>query len=373
MSNLDEILIVSGRAGEDFAKRVIEKLNNNEDVRKQGSICLGNTPITNFNSGEISLMIRENARRKSVYVIQGISQGESQLKHNLHEDLFELLIINDSLRRAGVKEIINVVPFLPYMRQDRKTQGREPISAKVVIDCILKSIEPVPARIITVDMHFKQAQGLTNYPIDDISTMPLFLMYCLYHQELSSQQLVAVSPDAGGVARAREFSGYLDIPLAILDKQRQKGQLARVHNLIGDVKDRTALMIDDMIDTGGSIIEGANVLREYGGAKHRVYALCSHGLFSKRLHQNNFTESLLYENNIEVITTDSIPRSQEYRDKAHRWLHTMTLTKYIADIILCNHLGNSVSETMTRHLERARKKESDINDYLLPVTPRELE
>ncbi|MBW4634745.1 MAG: ribose-phosphate pyrophosphokinase [Iphinoe sp. HA4291-MV1] len=259
-----------------------------QEVARYLGMDLGPMIRKRFADGELYIQIQESIRGCDVYLIQPCCRP-------VNDNLMELLIMIDACRRASARQVTAVIPYYGYARADRKTAGRESITAKLVANLIT---EAGANRILAMDLHSAQIQGYFDIPLDHVYGSPVLLDY------LASKQLpdlVVVSPDVGGVARARAFAKKLnDAPLAIIDKRRQTHNVAEVLNVIGDVKDKTAVLVDDMIDTGGTITAGAKLLREEGA--RQVYACATHAVFSppaiERLSSGVFEE---------VIVTNTIP------------------------------------------------------------------
>uniref|UniRef100_A0A7N0UL94 ribose-phosphate diphosphokinase n=2 Tax=Kalanchoe fedtschenkoi TaxID=63787 RepID=A0A7N0UL94_KALFE len=251
---------------------------------------LGKINIKRFADGEIYVQLQESVRGCDVFLVQPTCPPAN-------ENLMELLVMIDACRRASAKTITAVIPYFGYARADRKTQGRESIAAKLVANLIT---EAGANRVLACDLHSGQSMGYFDIPVDHVYCQPVILDY-LASKRIASNDLVVVSPDVGGVARARAFAKKLsDAPLAIVDKRRQGHNVAEVMNLIGDVKGKVAVMVDDMIDTAGTIAKGAALLHEEGARE--VYACCTHAVFSppaiERLSSGLFQE---------VIITNTIP------------------------------------------------------------------
>ncbi|MBY0403503.1 MAG: ribose-phosphate pyrophosphokinase, partial [Cyanobacteria bacterium] len=247
--------------------------------------------IKNFSDGETYVQIQESVRGNDVFIIQPTS-------YPVNESLMELLIIIDALKRASANTITAVIPYFGYARQDRKTVGREAISAKLVADLITTAGAD---RVVAMDLHTGQLQGFFNVLSDHLYATPVLLSYII---EKNLSDLVIVSPDAGGVERARVFAKKLNCPIAIIDKRRSNHNVAEVFHIIGDVNGKNAFIVDDMIDTAGTICSGAKLLLDNGAKK--VFAMAAHPVFSgpavERLEQSLFEE---------VIVTNSIPLSYE--------------------------------------------------------------
>ena len=260
---------------------------------------LGPMVRKHFADGELYVQIQESIRGCDVYLIQPTC-------HPVNDNLMELLIMIDACHRASARQITAVLPYYGYARADRKTAGRESITAKLVANLITQA---GANRVLALDLHSAQIQGYFDIPCDHVYGSPVLVEY-LANKNI--EDLVVVSPDVGGVARARAFAKMLDdAPLAIIDKRRQAHNVAEVMNLIGDVEGMTAVLVDDMIDTAGTICEGARVLRE-NGARH-VYACATHAVFSPPAVER--LSSGLFE---EVIVTNSIPIVPDRQfDSAH--------------------------------------------------------
>ncbi|KAB8333470.1 ribose-phosphate pyrophosphokinase [Scytonema tolypothrichoides VB-61278] len=259
-----------------------------QEVARYLGMDLGPMIRKRFADGELYIQIQESIRGCDVYLIQPCC-------HPVNDNLMELLIIIDACRRASARQVTAVIPYYGYARADRKTAGRESITAKLVANLIT---EAGANRILAMDLHSAQIQGYFDIPLDHVYGSPVLLDY-LASKELPD--LVVVSPDVGGVARARAFAKKLnDAPLAIIDKRRQAHNVAEVLNVIGDVKGKTAVLVDDMIDTAGTIAAGAKLLREEGA--RQVYACATHAVFSPPAIER--LSSGLFE---EVIVTNTIP------------------------------------------------------------------
>jgi ribose-phosphate pyrophosphokinase len=274
-----------------------------------------------FADGELYIQIQESIRGCDVYLIQPCC-------HPVNDNLMELLIMIDACRRASARQITAVIPYYGYARADRKTAGRESITAKLVANLIT---EAGASRIIAMDLHSAQIQGYFDIPFDHVFGSPAILDY-LASKHFSD--IVVVSPDVGGVARARAFAKKLgDASLAIIDKRRQAHNVAEVLNLIGDVKGKTAVLVDDMIDTAGTICEGARLLRSEGA--RQVYACATHPVFSppaiERLSNGLFEE---------VIVTNTIPVHEE---KRFPQLMVLSVANLLGETIWRVHEDSSVS------------------------------
>ncbi|GGL64117.1 ribose-phosphate diphosphokinase [Sporolactobacillus putidus] len=244
-------------------------LNSNPDLAKQIAehigIHLGECLVSSFSDGEIQISIEESIRGSEVYVIQSTSDPVNQ-------HLMELLIMIDALKRASAKTINVVIPYYGYARQDRKARSREPITAKLVANLLETA---GASRILTMDLHAPQIQGFFDIPVDQLLSVPILSEYFMSKK---LEDIVIVSPDHGGVTRARKMADRLKAPIAIIDKRRPRPNVSEVMNIIGDIQGKTAIIIDDIIDTAGTITLAANALVERGAKK--VYACCTHPVLS---------------------------------------------------------------------------------------------
>lgn len=250
-----KLSILSGNANKPLAKEVAAFLG----------MPLGEARVNQFSDGEIMVHIDENVRGSDVFVVQSTCAP-------VNDNLMELLLITDALKRASAGRITAVIPYYGYARQDRKAQPRVPISSKLVADIITAA---GINRLLTIDLHAGQIQGFFNIPVDHLYAAPIILKYV---NDNLLGNLVVVSPDAGGAERARAFAKRLDTPLAIVDKRREKANVSEVMNVIGNVEGKDTLLLDDMIDTAGTIVQAAKALKDQGA--NRVFAACTHGVLS---------------------------------------------------------------------------------------------
>ena len=272
------IKLFTGNAHRELAK----------DVANYLSISVGDATVTNFSDDEIMVRINENVRGTDVFVLQPTCMP---VNHNI----MELLLIVDALKRASARRITAVIPYYGYARQDRKVQPRVPISAKLVADLITAA---GTSRVLTVDLHAAQIQGFFNIPVDNLYAAPVLLDYVRSNYTL--EDLVIVSPDAGGVERARDFAKRLQCSIAIIDKRRESINVSEVMNVIGEVEKKDTLILDDMIDTGGTTTQAAGALKEKGA--RRVVAACTHAVLSGSA-VGKVNSSVIEE----LIVTDTIP------------------------------------------------------------------
>src|SRR5271168_5387855 len=277
----DKFKIFSGTANERLADDVCEFLGLTRNLAQ----------VTRFKDGEAYVQIQENVRGADVFVIQPTSRP-------VDEHLMELLLMIDALKRASARRITAVVPYYGYSRQDRKDKPRAPISAKLVADLLTTAGAD---RALIIDPHAAQIQGFFNIPVDPLFASPVLVDY---FRKLTLPNLTVVSPDAGGVERARFFAKKMDCALAIVDKRRVEANVAEVMHVIGDVQGRTCLVIDDLIDTAGTLVKTASALMENGATA--VYACCSHPVLS-----GTAVEIIRQSCIKEVVVTDTIPLTEE--------------------------------------------------------------
>ncbi len=305
------IKIFAGNSNQPLANDICQHLN----------VSMGNAKVKTFSDGEVMVEIGENVRGRDVYVIQSTS---SPANHNL----MELLVMVDALKRASAARINAVVPYFGYARQDRKVAPRAPITAKLVAD--LMSVAGID-RLLTMDLHAGQIQGFFDIPVDHLYAAPVML------EEIRQQglnDLIVVSPDAGGTERARAFAKRLHAGLAIIDKRRSGPNVSEVMHIIGDVKGKNCVIIDDMIDTAGTLCAAATALQEQGAAV--VYACATHGVLSGPALQR-ITESPLEK----VFVTNTIPT----QDKVEQCqtLSSLSVSHLLAEAIRRTHNAESVS------------------------------
>jgi len=302
-SKVPDMKIFAGNATPELAKKIANRLY----------MPLGDAKVGSFSDGEISVEINENVRGADVFIIQSTCAPTNN-------NLMELIVMIDALRRASAGRITAVIPYFGYARQDRRVRSaRVPITAKVVAD-FLSSVGV--DRVLTVDLHAEQIQGFFDVPVDNAFGTPI-LLDDMQNRELNNP--VVVSPDIGGVVRARAVAKLLDdADLAIIDKRRPKANVAQVMHIIGEVEGRDCIIVDDMIDTGGTLAKAAEALKEHGAK--RVIAYATHPVLSGNAAQN-LRESVIDE----VVVTDSIPLSDEI--KALKMVRQLTLSGMLSEAI----------------------------------------
>ncbi|RTZ90280.1 MAG: phosphoribosylpyrophosphate synthetase [Deltaproteobacteria bacterium] len=294
-----------------------------EDICKHLGVPLGNAVVRRFSDGEINVEINESVRGKDVFVIQSTCYPGN-------DNLMELLIMMDALKRASARRINAVIPYYGYARQDRKVSPRAPISAKLVADLITVA---GATRMMTVDLHAGQIQGFFDIPVDHLYAFPVILEY-LSKKFGDGEEIVIVSPDAGGVERARAFAKRLKARLAIIDKRREVANVSQVMNIIGDVKGMIAILLDDMIDTAGTLTHAAEALLEHGAKE--VYASASHPVLSGQA-----MERLKASNIQEIVVTDTIPLRGEAAQFGR--IKVLSVAPLLAEGIRRIHTEDSVS------------------------------
>lgn len=298
-----KMMVFTGNSNRDLAKKVSSRLY----------LELGSAKVDKFSDGEVTVELNENVRGKDVFVLQSTCEPTN-------DNLMELLLIIDALRRASASRITAVVPYFGYARQDRRVRSaRVPISSKVVAEMM---VSVGVDRVLTVDLHAEQIQGFFTCPVDNVYGSPI-----LNDDIVASnfKDVVVVSPDIGGVVRARAIAKQLDdADLAIIDKRRPRANESEVMNLIGDVEGRTAIMVDDMVDTAGTLCSAANALKERGATK--VVAYCTHAVLSGKALDNVRNSEL-----DELVVTDTIPLSDEA--KSVKKIRQLTIADLLAESI----------------------------------------
>jgi ribose-phosphate pyrophosphokinase len=309
MVEIGKLKVFSGNANLDLAHEICDYLG----------IPLGRAEVSTFSDGETSIHIDENVRGGDVFVIQPTCPP---VNHNL----IELLTLIDALNRSSARRITAVIPYFGYARQDRKVKPRVPISAKLVSNLITTAGAD---RVLTMDLHAGQIQGFFDIPVDHLFAAPVIIDY---FKKRGVEDTLIVSPDPGGVERARAFAKRLGIQMAIIDKRRGEGDLPEVMNVIGDVEGKEAIIVDDIIDTGGTLIQATQALLDRGATK--VYASCTHPVFS-----GNAVERIDSSDIKEVVVTNTIP----LRDKRSQKVVCLSIAELLAKAIKMIHTEASVS------------------------------
>jgi len=308
----DKIRVFSGNSNPQLAREICSSLH----------VELGAARVRNFSDGEIMVEIGENVRGRDVYIIQSTCAPTNT-------NLMELLIMADALKRASAATITAVIPYYGYARQDRKAAPRTPITAKLVADLITTSGVD---RVVTIDLHAGQIQGFFNIPVDNLYAAPVILNYL--KGRFDGQPMVMVTPDAGGTERARAFAKRLGCSLAVIDKRRTGPNVAEIMHLIGDVRDKVAILLDDMVDTAGTLTQAAKALKE-NGAK-AIFACATHGVLSgpaiERINNSDIEE---------IVLTDTIPLAGKQEQSSK--VRVLSVAALLAEAIKRIHGDESVS------------------------------
>ena len=312
LSDENKLRIFTGNANPDLAREIAAYLGT----------TVGDSVVNRFNNGEIQVMINESVRGKDIFIVQPTCGPI------VNDNVMELLIMADAFKRASANHITAVIPYYGYARQDRKARGREPITAKLMADLLETA---GITRVVTIDLHAAQIQGFFNIPFDHMPGGPLLAEYI---KEKKLDNMVVVSPDLGGVSRARGFAEMLNAPMAIIDKRRPEPGVAEVMNLIGNVEGKNCIMVDDMVDTAGSLTEGARALKKFGA--NEIYACCTHPILTdpalSRIAQSDITE---------LVVTNTIPLAPS---KKHPKIKVLSIAPILAETILRIYNDWSVSQ-----------------------------
>lgn len=299
---MSKLVVFSGNANPELAKKVVERLD----------IPLGEATVGKFSDGEITIEIQENVRGKDVFILQPTCAPTN-------DNLMEILLLADGLRRASATRVTAVIPYFGYARQDRRPRSaRVPISARAVADMLTSA---GINRVLTVDLHADQIQGFFSVPVDNVYGSPILVDDI---ERQNYKDLVVVSPDIGGVVRARAVAKALNADLAIIDKRRPKANVSEVMNIIGEIKDRTCLLVDDMVDTAGTLCQAAAALKKFGAKK--VVAYCTHPVLSGPAIERITTAEI-----DEMVVTDTIPLSEAA--KACPKIRQLTMAGILAEAI----------------------------------------
>ena len=307
---LGNLKLFTGNANPELAREIAEYIGTK----------LGDAQVKHFSDGEISIMIDESVRGDDVYIIQPTCTP-------VNDNMMELLIMIDAVRRASAKRITAVLPYYGYARQDRKSRGREPITAKLVANLITQA---GARRVLAMDLHAQQIQGFFDIPLDNLMGLPILADY---YKHKDTENLVVVSPDMGGVARARNLAEQIGVPLAIIDKRRPRPNVSEVMNIIGDIEGKEVILVDDMIDTAGTITNGAQALIDRGAKC--VDACCTHAVLSGPAIER-IEKSPIHE----LVTTNTIPLG----DKKCEKIKVLSVAPVIGEAILRIHNDRSVSD-----------------------------
>jgi ribose-phosphate pyrophosphokinase len=308
---MGDMKVFSGNANNELAEKICKELG----------IPLGVCDVNHFSDGEINVNIDETVRGVDVFIVQPTCSP-------VNDNLMETLILIDAVKRASAGRVNAVVPYYGYARQDRKTKAREPITAKLVANLFTTAGAD---RVISMDLHAAQIQGYFDIPVDHLSGVPILAEY---FKDIVDEETVVVSPDLGGVTRVRNFANLLDLPIAIIEKRRPKANVSEVMNVIGDIQNKNVILVDDIIDTAGTITKAASVLKNFGAKK--VYGAATHGVLSgpaiERINNSELEK---------FIITDTIPISKEKKiDK----IDVVSVAPLFAEAIRRIHGNESVSK-----------------------------
>lgn len=314
----NDLRIFTGNANPKLAAAIAQELNT----------PLGEIVVKQFSDGEICVKIEESARGQDIFIVQPTCNP-------VNDNLMEVLIMIDAFRRASASRITVVLPYYGYARQDKKVKPREPVTARLIANLVTQA---GASRVLCVDLHAGQIQGFFDLPVDHLYAGPLIGDF-LSKSGLADGNTVVVSPDVGGVARARALAEHLKSPIAIIVKRRPEPNQVEIMEIIGDVAGKTCIMIDDMIDTGGSIVQGAQALINRGAST--VHACCTHGILS-----GNAIERVQNSPLKSLVVTDTIPLAD---DKKIDKIKVLSVASLLADAIRRIHLDNSVSELFSHY------------------------
>ena len=291
-----------------------------EKIAKELGLNISPCDVTQFSDGEININIGETVRGMDVYIIQPTCSS-------VNDSLMELLIMIDAVKRASAGRINAVIPYYGYARQDRKTKAREPITAKLVADLLTTA---GAERVVTMDLHAGQIQGYFDIPVDHLTAVPLLAEH---FRDIVGENTVIVSPDLGGVTRVRNFANILDLPIAIIEKRRPKANVSEVMNVIGEIEGKDVILVDDIIDTAGTICKAASVLKKFGAKK--VYGCATHGVLSGPAI-DRIEESELEK----FVITDTIPLRSDVKTEK---IEVITVSKMFAEAITRINENKSIS------------------------------
>ncbi|MBL7179197.1 MAG: ribose-phosphate pyrophosphokinase [Pseudomonadota bacterium] len=308
---MNDFIIFSGNSNPELSRKICEYIG----------VPLGGEKVKRFSDGEIQIEIDENVRKKDVFIIQSTCSP-------VNENLVELLLMIDAMKRASATRITAVIPYYGYARQDKKVAPRVPISAKLVADLLQVA---GATRVITIDLHAGQIQGFFNIPVDNLFAAPVLLQYI---KKNFTDDLVIVSPDAGGVERARAFAKRLNAQLAIIDKRRDAPNQAQAMAVIGDVAGKTVVILDDMVDTAGTLTEAAAAIMAKGARE--IHASCAHAVLSGPAVERIEASPLKT-----VVVTDTIPLQQNAKDCDK--IKVLSIAPLVGEAILRSHMGDSVT------------------------------
>ncbi len=387
---LEDIVIISNRSASLIRNRIIDIFASKLEESKRETFIQNNINVyaKNFPSGEVYAQVQDNIRGKNVHLICGYHRDDlyslrrkianSNLELNdkvkiledylksAETDQAEAKKIMDAVRRSGAEQLSVYTTYHIDSRQDKKDEPRVPISAKLSFDDIVNSGEPALKRIGVIDIHSKQSQGFCNYPVDVITTKPLFILH-MRHRYGNLRNIVLVSPDSGASKDVIDNAKMMGVSYALIDKMRAAHSEAEVVKIVGNVKGKIAVLLDDMIDTGGTIVSASEILYKKGAKEIVAYA--THGIFSTKIKKTNgivFAEDRFKKSGIKVVVTDTIERPPEYYKEHKSWLNVLTVAPYLANLIHCNEIKGSHGKLLGRYKDYALKGDpKEIEKYML--------
>lgn len=318
---MKETVLFALTSSVDLAEKIAEKLD----------LPLGKIKVDHFADGEILVTPQEAVRGKSVFVIQSTCPPVT-------ERLMEVLVCIDALKRASAAEINIIMPYHGYARQDRKADARQPITAKLVAEMIQRA---GAHRVVTIDLHAAQVQGFYDIPTDDLTAVPMLGSYFIKSKNVDLDNVVVVSPDHGGVTRARRLAEPLNAPIAIVDKRRPRPNEVEAQNVIGDVKDKIAIVVDDICDTAGSLCAACKIVKEHGAKE--VYAAVTHGVLS-----GDAIEKIEASPIKKIVLTDSVPLTEDKKKRSTKII-TLSIADMLAETIYAIKNHKSVSRVYDRY------------------------
>ncbi len=309
---MNKLAIFSGNSNPELTRKICSYLD----------LPMAGAKVTRFSDGEVQIEIDENVRLRDIFVLQSTCAP-------VNENLVELLLMLDAVKRSSASRVTAVIPYFGYARQDKKVAPRVPLSAKLVANMITLA---GANRVITMDLHAGQIQGFFDIPVDNLFGTPVFLRYV--RKNFDNNHLVIVSPDAGGVERARAYAKRIDAGLAIIDKRRDAPNKAKAMAVIGDVKDKVAIILDDMADTAGTLTEAAAAIMKKGAKE--VHGMCSHAVLSGPAVDRIITSPLS-----SLVVTDTIPLHQKARESGK--IVVLSIAELVGEAIIRSHRGDSVT------------------------------
>lgn len=317
---LQDTVIIALTSTVDLAKDICARLD----------LPLADVKVLHFADGEILVEPQQSIREKNVYIVQSTCNPVT-------ERLMEVLVCIDACKRASARQINVIMPYFGYARQDRKAKPRQPITSKLVADMLQVAGAD---RVVVFDLHATQIQGFFDIPIDDLTAVPMLSHYFI-EKNFNKEDIVVVSPDHGGVTRARRMADFLDAPIAIIDKRRPKPNMVEAKNVIGDVNGKICIVVDDICDTAGSLVAGCEILKEHGAKE--IYTAITHGVFSRDAIEKIENSSIK-----EMVITDTIPLTEEKASKTNK-IQVLSVADMLAKTIAAIETHNPVSNVYDQY------------------------